>query len=171
MFAAKVVPEVRRHDTCGLIGSYKNLVVSFHWGTTTLSHADDLKTYIAEVLQRYPRFLSAVLVSGPGLPEAPDAKTRDSLRQLIEQTEDTGIGTAFIVTSRGFLASAAVALVSGLFVLSRSREPHRAFRDVETAGDWLAGCSDTGTTPWDPGELQAALQALVALDPRARSAA
>lgn len=159
-------PLLRRHDENGLIASYKNLMMSVHWGATTRSHADDLKTHTAELVRQHHKFASMVLVSGPRMPEAPDAETRESLRQLIEQTEDTGVGTAFVVTAGGFLGGAAVALLSGLFILSGSREPHKAFRTVSPAADWLQGCVASGPTRWDAGEVQAAIRAVTDLDPR-----
>lgn len=154
---------LQRHDSLGLIASHKNLVVSMHWGRTTLGHADELSQSIAEMVSIHERFASVVIVVGNDILHAPDAQTRERLRQLVEDTTTSGLGTAFIVTQGGFLGSAAVALLSGLFVLSRSPEPNRAFRTIGPAAAWLQGHLADGPTPWQPREVHETLEAIVAL--------
>ncbi|MEM6292393.1 MAG: hypothetical protein AAGA54_14055 [Myxococcota bacterium] len=154
-------PVFRRHDGYGLIASHKNLVVSMHWGITTLDHAKDLRAYTADVVATYERFASMVIVAGRQILEAPDGPTRDELKALIAETESVGLGTAFVVLRGGFLGGAAVALLSGLFILSRSREPNRAFRDGETAATWLHAQLTEGPCAWSPGEVRATLQSVL----------
>ncbi len=154
---------LRRHDGLGLIASHKNLVVSMHWGRTTLGHADELTQCVAELMTEHKRYASVVIVTGHEVVHAPDAQTRERLRQLVEDTADSGLGTAFIVTMGGFLGGAVVALLSGLFVLSRSPEPNKAFGTIEPAAAWLQGMLAEGPTRWMAGEVEDTLEAIVAL--------
>lgn len=134
-----------------------------HWGRTNLGHADELAQSVAEMVSTHERFASVVIVAGDHVLHAPDAQTRERLRQLVEDTITSGLGTAFVVTQGGFLGSAAVALLSGLFVLSRSPEPNRAFRTIGPAATWLQGYLAEGPTPWQPAEVLETLETIVAL--------
>ena len=158
-----ITPAVRRHDALGLIATYKNLVVSMHWGRPMSGHADELAQCVAEVVSLHERFVTVVVVTGGEVLHAPDTQTRARLRQLVADTADTGLGTAFVVTRGGFLGSAAVSLLSGLFVLSRSPEPNRAFRTIGTAAPWLEDLLADGSTPWQTTEVLEALQTITAL--------
>ncbi|MGH1341787.1 MAG: hypothetical protein ACRBN8_09565 [Nannocystales bacterium] len=154
---------LRRHDALGLIATHKNLVASMHWGRTTLGHVDELAQSVAELVRLHERFVTVVVVTGADLMHAPDPATRARLRQLVEDTAQTGLGTAFVVTRGGFLGSAVVSLLSGLFVLSRSREPNRAFRTTTAAAPWLQDLLTDGAPPWQPGEVARTLETITAL--------
>lgn len=155
--------ETRRHDALGLIASRENLIVSMHWGRPSLEHVEELADAVAELVAVHKRFATVVLVTGDRILHAPDPETRERLRQLVEDTTETGLGTAFVVTRGGFLGSAAVALLSGLFLLSRSPEPNQAFRTIEAAAPWLQEQLVHGPVDWQPNEVHETLEAIVAL--------
>ncbi len=95
-------------------------------------------------------------------PEDPRGRRWYDGKELIAETESVGLGTAFMVLRGGFLGGAAVALLSGLFMLSRSREPNRAFRRGEDTTAWVQDMLADGPCAWAPGEVQAAVDAILA---------
>jgi len=152
-------------DDTGLIAHHQNLVVTLHWRHPTVPMVNDLRALTDEVVAEHDRFASAIVVIGERLPDTPDADTRRALVDLVRHTKETGLGTAFVVMAGGFLTGAAVALLSGLFTLARTREPSQAFRELEPAAAWLEKMLRVHHTPWRPGEVSRVLDDVVAMAP------
>ncbi len=162
-------PAVHRADANGLIASHGNLIVSVLWARTTAEHVDALRTRTAAVINEHDTFLSGVVVTQARTSDAPDAATRRSLSELIAETEATGLGTAFIVTADGFVGSAIVALLSGLFLIARSKEPSAAFRTIEPAAAWLDARARDGARAWRTGEMTSVLRRMYEIGESARA--
>lgn len=160
-----VRPTLRHHDDGGLIAHHKNLVASVHWKPPSLEQANALVALTEELVAEHGRFGSAILVTGERLIGTPDPETREVLIQLIRDTKETGLGTAFVITAGGFFTGAAVALLSGLFTVARTREPSQAFRELGPAATWLDTHLQAHTVPWETGEVATFLDRATELQP------
>lgn len=160
-----VRPTLHYRDDGGLIAHHKNLIASMHWKPPSLQQATSLVGLTEDLVARYGRFGSALLVTGERLIGTPDAATREVLLQLIRDTKETGLGTAFVIMSGGFLTGAAVAMLSGLFTVARTREPSQAFRELRPASVWLDTHLQTHDVAWQDGEVATFLDRSMELRP------
>ncbi len=165
MAELSVRPTLRHHDDGGLIAHHKNLVASVHWKPPSQGQAKALVALTEELVAAHGRFGSAVLVTGKRLMGTPDPETREVLTQLIRDTKETGLGTAFVITAGGFFTGAAVALLSGLFTVARTREPSQAFRELAPAATWLDTHLRTHTVRWEADEVATFLDRTLELQP------
>ena len=92
----------------------------------------------------------------------PDAATRAALVEVVKHTKETGLATAFVVMPGGFFTGAAVALLSGLFTLARTREPSQAFRELGPAAEWVEGHLRNHDPAWTTGDALRVFEELVA---------
>ena len=80
---------------------------------------------------------ATLAIGGLGV-KMPDEQTRKASAELMAKLDPTLIASAVVVDGEGFFASAARGVIAGIFALSRSRVPQRAFRSVQEATAWLA---------------------------------
>ncbi len=159
-----VEPTIEHTDDTATIAVCKNLLVAEFKDFATLEHANVIRDACRRLVRDHEDgFGTVVLMTGERTLSAFNAEVRRELTDVVKETEDTGLGTAFVIMREGFAAATLRAVLSGLFLMARSREPNRAFQTPQSAASWLEQLliGDDKTTPWLPGEVETALAAVL----------
>lgn len=131
-------PVIVRADDAAIIGYDGNLLLGAWWHAATLDHVEALREATARCLEGAQGFCTAVVaLDASGVFSFAD-DVRKALVELVSETEETGKGTAFIVMRRGFMGAAMRAFMTGVFLVSRTKEPSRAFALPGPGAAWLA---------------------------------
>jgi hypothetical protein len=80
---------------------------------------------------------ATLAIGGVGV-KMPDDETRKASAELMARLDPGLVASAVVVEGEGFFASVARGVIAGIFSLSRSRVPQRAFRTAPEAVAWLA---------------------------------
>jgi hypothetical protein len=139
-----VSPTIGRVDDAALVGFDRDLLIGIWWGSATLDHVTAMRACSDQILREHPKFATAVIVmDGDGVftftPEV-----RKALADYVKETESSGLGSAFVILRGGFMGATVRAFISGLFLLTRSKEPQKAFATVAQAAAWLSRCYEDG---------------------------
>jgi hypothetical protein len=163
-------PIVEYVDGHALLGRHRNLFLGVWWARATLAHVDAVRTCCGTVLGEHRTFASAILVlEGEGIFSFAEG-VRGGMAEVVAETEDSGVGTAFIIHRGGFVGGAIRAFLSGVFLVARTKEPQRAFADLDPAATWLASClaAPPAEVDWTKTEVLQTLTTAKALAEEAR---
>jgi len=155
-----VVPRIRHRDQHALIATHKNLLIGVYWDFAVLEHIPVLRQSVQDILAEHDDgFATVVVVTGQRMLQGFNAEVRQGLADLVADTQDTGLATAFVVRRDGFVGAAVRSVLSGLFLFGRSREPNAVFPAVPRAASWLEEhlTGPSQRTLWEPGEVQQTL--------------
>lgn len=155
-----VEPTIKHRDDTAIVATHKNLLIAVFWDFATLEHAHSVRDTCRQLVRDHDDgFATAVLITGERIMTTFNAEVRRELTDLVKETENTGVGTAFVIMREGFIAATLRAILSGLFLVARSREPNRAFATRRAAAGWLEQqlIGQGKTTRWETGEVESVL--------------
>ena len=141
-------------------------VRSAQWGRVQLNvytaapNVADLKQLVASQQQARAETSERIAIlsyAEPGTP-LPDAEARRYGAEAQAKYDGTFVCSATIIPGGGFWASAAIALVNTIALLSRAKAPNRVFGDPQEACVWV--CSLLEDSSVTPGPLWRAVNRL-----------
>ena len=117
----------------------RNLLIGTYRGCPTVDHIRVLRAQLQHHFETYPDGVALmVALHCDGWIPRFDEEFRQEIQELIRVAEPHSLGTAFVLSGHGMVTSGLRAFVNGLFLLTKSREPNRVFRQLAPAAEWLS---------------------------------
>lgn len=131
----------------------RNLIIALYRGCPTVTHVRVMRAEFERQSKNWPAGVAALIsIHAEGWVPRFDEAFREEVSQMVAETEEASLGTAFVLTGHGMVTSGLRAFFNGVFLLSHTQEPNRVFAETSTAVGWLAELPGMAAH-WTAGEL------------------
>ncbi len=132
-------------DQGATVAVERNLTATYFVDRPLAAHVRAMDSAWKKASSQHPGSVATIVIAGETtwVPEFSE-DFRRATTAFVARTEAGSVGSAFVLSGNGLLNSALRAFISGVFLLSRSREPYRVFQEPGLAAEWISGVASVG---------------------------